>query len=65
MMATLQSCSGTNSVNSTFCLIAHPIYISPDDKLTDPTARQILDHDDTGRKLCGWTKHRAEDLDRV
>jgi hypothetical protein len=29
-------------------------FISKADVLTDGTARQILAHDETGAKLCGW-----------
>jgi hypothetical protein len=28
--------------------------VSKKDVLTDGTARQIRDHDETGAKLCGW-----------
>jgi hypothetical protein len=37
-----------------FCSIAEPILISRQDVLTDGTARQILAHNETGRKLCEW-----------
>jgi hypothetical protein len=37
-----------------FCATALPIYISKDDKISDDTARQILKHNLTGRKLCNW-----------
>lgn len=30
------------------------IYVSPKDSLTDPTAKQILEHNKTGAKVCGW-----------
>jgi len=33
---------------------AQPIYISKDDVFSDATAREILKHNLTGRKLCGW-----------
>lgn len=36
------------------CSWAKPIYVSPDDVLTDPTARAIRDHDETGKRICGW-----------
>lgn len=36
------------------CAAWRPIYVSPDDVLTDATARAILKHDRTGAKLCGW-----------
>ena len=31
-----------------------PIYVSADDVLTDGTAKQISNHDETGARLCGW-----------
>lgn len=36
------------------CSWAKPIYVSPDDVLTDGTSRQIKDHDETGKRICGW-----------
>lgn len=37
-----------------FCSVASPIRPSVKDVLTDGTAAQILTHDKTGAKLCGW-----------
>lgn len=31
-----------------------PIYINEKDVISDDTARQILQHNKTGRKLCKW-----------
>lgn len=36
------------------CAWAKPIYVSKADKLTDGTADQILAHNMTGSRLCGW-----------
>lgn len=36
------------------CGWVKPIYVSRADVLTDGTARQIKDHDETGAKVCGW-----------
>jgi len=36
------------------CSWAKPIYVSKDDVLTDPTAKAIRDHDETGKRICGW-----------
>lgn len=36
------------------CNWAKPIYVSPDDVLTDGTSRQIKDHDETGARICDW-----------
>lgn len=40
--------------DSSFCLTAKPIYISSKDVISDSTARAILEHNLTGKKLCGW-----------
>jgi hypothetical protein len=40
---------------TTGCEWARPIFISRHDVLTDPTARQILAHNETGRRLCSWS----------
>lgn len=37
-----------------FCTNALPIYVKKDDVISDATARQILQHNKLGRKLCGW-----------
>lgn len=37
-----------------FCGTAAPIFVSKADVITDRTARRILEHNLTGRKLCGW-----------
>lgn len=37
-----------------FCTTAMPIYINDKDVISDDTARQILQHNKTGRKLCKW-----------
>jgi hypothetical protein len=36
------------------CTAWQPIRVSPNDILTDQTARAILSHDETGERLCGW-----------
>jgi hypothetical protein len=36
------------------CDWAAPIRPSRADQLTDGTARQILTHNETGTRLCGW-----------
>ncbi len=42
--------------DSTYCMTAKPIYISKNDVISDSTARLILEHNLTGKKLCGWGK---------
>lgn len=37
-----------------FCENALPIYVNEADVITDDTAKQILVHNKTGRKLCEW-----------
>jgi hypothetical protein len=44
----------TKAAQPDFCATAQPIYISKKDVLVDATARDILQHNLTGRKLCGW-----------
>lgn len=38
----------------TFCAIAEPIVLDPADRLTASTLRQVIAHDEKGRKVCGW-----------
>lgn len=42
-----------------FCAVAKPIYIGRDDALTDQTARQLLEHNLTGKALCDWKPKTA------
>lgn len=39
-----------------YCATAKAVYISKADTISDETARQILEHNLTGQKLCGWGK---------
>ena len=55
----LASCATTAGldrpvVNDNGCSWAKPIYVSGQDVLTDGTAKQIRDHDETGARICGW-----------
>ena len=43
-----------------YCTPWRPIYVASADILTDPTARQILQYDETGAKLCGWKPNEAK-----
>jgi hypothetical protein len=45
------SCAGTGGAA---CEAWRPILIVREDGLTPGTARQILAHNRTGRRLCGW-----------
>lgn len=35
------------------CLIFHPIYVSPQDRLTDETVTAILTHNEKWKARCG------------
>jgi hypothetical protein len=48
----LASCAGTGG--ATDCATWRPILVHDEDALTPPTARAILAHNRTGRRLCGW-----------
>ena len=50
----LNACAINGRVTDSFCAIGRPIYISKQDVLTDGTARQIVDHNEVGKMLCGW-----------
>lgn len=56
----LQSCATTGAgteppvIVDNGCKWARPIYVSKADRLTDQTADQILAHNMTGQRLCGW-----------
>ena len=54
MALPLTSCDTIGRANNSYCLVAKPILIGPTDNLSDTTAREILEHNRTGRKLCGW-----------
>jgi hypothetical protein len=57
----LASCkSGPATEPSNGCEWVRPIYPSKDDSLTDGTARQILNHNETGKDICGWSKPHKE-----
>lgn len=49
----LAGCSGTGGGIDP-CGAWRPILVSRADVLTDGSARQILAHNETGRRLCGW-----------
>lgn len=53
MAMLLSGCGLSGNADSGFT----PIYVSADDQFTDATARQILQHNETGRELLGWHNH--------
>lgn len=48
----------TPPANPDYCAVAKPLYIGKDDVITDATARDILEHNKTGQKLCGWGRKK-------
>jgi len=50
----LLSACAPNGRASDFCAVAKPIYIEDADVFTEATAREILIHNETGAKICGW-----------
>jgi hypothetical protein len=52
----LTGCGTTKSepVAPDFCATSQPIFVDKTDIFTDATAKAILRHNLTGRKLCGW-----------
>lgn len=56
LLALLSGASGCNLIGraDSACLVFKPIYVSPQDVLTDATIAAVLGHDETGKRLCGW-----------
>lgn len=52
---TVSACAtgGRESADS-FCLVAAPICLDPDDQLTEATEEQIIEHNEHGLDKCGW-----------
>lgn len=46
------------------CYWAKPIFISSQDTLTEDTADQILIHNETGNKRCGWLPRERKTYNR-
>lgn len=53
LMLSMTSCAGIGSADS-FCAAARPILVADDDVLTAELVARLLEHNRTGRKLCGW-----------
>jgi hypothetical protein len=45
---------GPATSGDSFCAVARPMYVSKDDVLTEPLARDILSHNEYGARKCGW-----------
>lgn len=52
----LLSGCGTSGGGTDPCLPWAPIYVSRADVMSDGTARAILAHNETGARLCGWSR---------
>ena len=52
--AMMAGCADRVVVKTDFCTPWKPIFVSRADVLTDPTAKAIRDHDETGVKLGCW-----------
>lgn len=61
-MILLTSCApvGLNNNTNAFCVAARPILITPRDVLDRGTAYDILTHNETGARLCGWQPRSVE-----
>ena len=51
ILTLLASCAGTGGAG---CDAWRPILVADADVLTTDTARAVLAHNLTGRRLCGW-----------
>lgn len=52
LLAALLSGCAAGAADS-FCRLALPVYISAEDILSDATARQVLQHNEVYKELCG------------
>jgi len=56
-LATLLSgCAGSGAAD--YCAPWRPIRVAAEDVLGEATARDVLAHNLTGRRLCGWEPTR-------
>lgn len=53
LLTLLASCRAAGPAGG-FCEAARPILVDPDDRLTRATAVQLLAHNESGARLCGW-----------
>lgn len=52
MAMLLAGCTTPGAVTNNYCDITQPIYVSKSDVFTDGTARQILEHNETWKRIC-------------
>jgi hypothetical protein len=50
----LSACASGGPATDPFCAVSRPILVSRSDVLTTETARQLLAHNETGARICGW-----------
>lgn len=50
----LTGCASGGPATDAFCAVGRPILVSRSDVLTTETARQLLAHNETGARICGW-----------
>ena len=48
----LAGCKSVQTTPGTFCTDYHPVTVSPDDRLSDETAREILVNNRNWKKFC-------------
>lgn len=53
-LVSLTLLAGCATVGGDLCRVSQPILVSDEDDLTVETAQQILLHNETGERLCGW-----------
>ncbi|PWC89850.1 hypothetical protein TSH100_04230 [Azospirillum sp. TSH100] len=53
-LALLTGCATAGPGTEGACAAFRPIYISRADQLSEGTAEQLLEHNETGARLCGW-----------
>lgn len=55
-LAALLALAGCQTAKGTFCDIAKPIRLAPEqvDQLTDAQVAELLGHNTRGQRLCGW-----------
>ena len=54
VLALLTGCEMSGRGIDAACGAFRPVYVSRADVLTDGTAEQVLAHNLTGARLCGW-----------
>jgi hypothetical protein len=52
LMALLLTGCATSGAGINYCDLAGPVFISKQDQLTDETARQLLQHNETWKRNC-------------